>query len=92
MHLDDAQALIISGVLFGDVFGLVPEAERDTLREWYCTTSGLPNLAGRSRPPTKTQAVPVPSGDMCSKCGGHMVRTGTCMTCSSCGESSGGCG
>lgn len=30
------------------------------------------------------------SGDMC-KCGGLMVRTGTCMTCQTCGSSSGGC-
>lgn len=28
---------------------------------------------------------------VCRKCGGIMVRTGTCMTCLQCGESSGGC-
>ena len=29
--------------------------------------------------------------DVCAKCSGLMVRTGTCMTCSQCGET-GGCG
>ena len=28
---------------------------------------------------------------VCRKCGGMMVRTGTCQTCLSCGTSSGGC-
>lgn len=31
------------------------------------------------------------SGTVCKKCGGMMVRTGTCQTCLQCGESSGGC-
>lgn len=31
------------------------------------------------------------SGTVCKKCGGMMVRTGTCQTCLECGESSGGC-
>lgn len=32
------------------------------------------------------------SGDtVCRKCGGMMVRTGSCLTCLQCGESSGGC-
>jgi ribonucleoside-diphosphate reductase alpha chain len=28
---------------------------------------------------------------LCKKCGGMMVRTGTCLTCMECGDSSGGC-
>ena len=28
---------------------------------------------------------------VCRKCGGMMVRTGTCLTCLQCGDSSGGC-
>ncbi len=28
---------------------------------------------------------------LCKKCGGMMVRTGTCLTCMDCGDSSGGC-
>ena len=32
----------------------------------------------------------ISAGTVCRKCGGIMVRTGTCMTCLQCGESSGG--
>lgn len=32
-----------------------------------------------------------PGETVCRKCGGLMVRTGTCLTCLQCGESSGGC-
>lgn len=42
----------------------------------------------------RTDGVPAPkqSGDPCGKCGMFaMVWTGTCRTCGSCGESSGGC-
>lgn len=31
------------------------------------------------------------AGTVCKKCGGMMIRTGTCMTCLACGEASGGC-
>jgi hypothetical protein len=31
-----------------------------------------------------------PTGMLC-ECGGIMVQTGSCSTCSTCGESSGGC-
>jgi hypothetical protein len=32
------------------------------------------------------------TGDICHSCGGaSMVRTGTCLTCQDCGDSSGGC-
>ena len=34
---------------------------------------------------------PMPSGDLCPSCGGLVVRTGTCMTCQSCGFNT-GCG
>ena len=30
-------------------------------------------------------------GALCKKCGGMMIRTGTCLTCLECGDSSGGC-
>ncbi len=33
----------------------------------------------------------VEGGNVCPKCGGMMIRTGTCETCLQCGESSGGC-
>lgn len=44
--------------------------------------------------PTKPPAPPAAvssSGQFCPKCGGVMVRTGTCLTCQSCGDTSGGC-
>lgn len=31
------------------------------------------------------------TGNACAKCGGLLVRTGTCLTCQSCADSSGGC-
>lgn len=32
------------------------------------------------------------AGEFCHSCGGpNMIRTGTCMTCGDCGDSSGGC-
>ncbi|MEX1014298.1 MAG: vitamin B12-dependent ribonucleotide reductase [Candidatus Paceibacterota bacterium] len=34
----------------------------------------------------------ITSANACKKCGGMMVRTGTCETCIQCGESNGGCG
>ena len=42
----------------------------------------------------KTQVVasrPNLTGEVCAVCGGMMVRTGTCTTCTSCGTT-GGCG
>lgn len=36
--------------------------------------------------------MPQTTGDNCRDCGGFtMVRTGTCLTCSICGSTSGGC-
>jgi len=33
-----------------------------------------------------------PTGETCSECGGIMIQSGTCRTCTNCGTSSGGCG
>jgi ribonucleoside-diphosphate reductase alpha chain len=33
-----------------------------------------------------------PTGEICQRCGGSVVQTGTCRTCVECGESLGGCG
>ncbi len=41
-----------------------------------------------SAPPRMTG---LPDGGTCFACGGMTVRTGTCTTCTSCGET-GGCG
>ena len=53
----------------------------------------FPLIAAETVPDLAVRAArqPVPSGNLC-KCGGLMVRTETCETCSSCGTSSGGCG
>jgi len=39
----------------------------------------------------QNRKVTIPADTVCKKCGGIMVRTGTCSTCLQCGESSGGC-
>ncbi len=84
LTLDDARYLIGQGVLFGDVLPHVPEQDHEELRIWFTHTPGLPNIAARNPPPS--------SGNDCKRCGGPMVRTGTCETCNLCGESSAGCG
>lgn len=40
---------------------------------------------------TPRESMSFPDGGVCHVCGGMMVRTGTCTTCTSCGET-GGCG
>lgn len=40
-------------------------------------------------PPPRPRSM---AGEFCQTCGSpNMIRTGTCMTCASCGDSSGGC-
>jgi hypothetical protein len=85
--LTEAHDAIRRGAEYGPVCEQVPEADREALAAWYVAEPGLPNLAGR-----KASRCSVPTGNPCGKCGGLMVRTGTCETCQSCGESSGGCG
>jgi ribonucleoside-diphosphate reductase alpha chain len=41
--------------------------------------------------PQKKAKSSVVADVVCRKCGGMMVRTGTCLTCLQCGDSSGGC-
>ena len=41
--------------------------------------------------PKKKPNASVIADTVCRKCGGMMVRTGTCLTCLQCGDSSGGC-
>lgn len=86
MTLTEAmQEIRIRGVPLGDVFLQVEEHNRDWLKKWFVTADGVPNVVARDA------RQPLPSGNLC-KCGGMMVRTGTCETCQSCGTSSGGCG
>lgn len=87
---DQAADLIRGGARFGAVFPrLATEDDAAALRAWYVGTSGVP--AGVA-PPAKPRPVATATGDLCPKCGGLMVRTGTCQTCQGCGDSSGGCG
>lgn len=76
------------GTPFGEVFEKLEGGEevQEALKEWFVRNDRLPNRAARSA------QTPTWIGEMCSKCGGMMVQTGSCKTCQSCGQSSGGCG
>lgn len=50
------------------------------------TFSATPGVSVTSNKPKR-----ISSEAVCKKCGGMMVRTGTCLTCTECGDSSGGC-
>jgi ribonucleoside-diphosphate reductase alpha chain len=82
-----------------------PEADAPAAPEAAAGTPGLPTVAG-SEPATTRAAADaltdtppvVPArlagldlGPACSQCGGMMQRTGSCYTCSSCGNNT-GCG
>lgn len=84
MTLDEAKEMVTKGVEFGTVFSFVPEEDRELLKRWFVLCPGLPNKAAR--------AASVGTANLCPKCQGIMVRTGSCETCQSCGGSSGGCG
>lgn len=83
LTVEEAKAMLLKGVEFGVVFVCVAENERGALREWYVRRAGLPNLAARN--------TSRPEGNSCQRCGGFLVRTGTCETCQECGENA-GCG
>lgn len=87
LSLEDAKDRIGRlGEPYGDVFPQVGEGDRPALAEWFVAASGVPNLTARRA------RSPVASGNLCRLCGGFLVRTGTCETCQSCGNSTGGCG
>lgn len=56
------------------------------VNQWLAGFPGLPK-------PPKVEAQPLMTGEFCREpgCGGFMVRTGSCMTCQSCGFNE-GCG
>lgn len=87
LTLEEARTAIRRGQEYGSVCPLLAEADREALAAWFVRAEGVPNLKAR-----EASRQSVPSGDPCPRCGGIMVRTGTCSTCQSCGESSGGCG
>ncbi len=47
--------------------------------------------ASRAAVGSVVKAVPNTTGEVCASCGGMMIRTGTCTTCTQC-ASTGGCG
>lgn len=91
MTLDEAKAHLLAGGWYADVCGRIAEGDRAELAAWYAADPRVPNLTARMRAPV-APAAPEQTGEGCKRCGGLMVRTGTCMTCQGCGESSGGCG
>lgn len=53
---------------------------------------GFLSCPPEARGPLPPRKSPKFSGDSCQTCGSmQMVRTGTCLTCQCCGDSSGGC-
>ncbi len=86
MTITEAQEEIrVRGTLFSVVFAQVEEHNQEELKLWFVKAAGVPNLRARHT------RQPLPSGNLC-RCGGMMVRTGSCETCQCCGNSSGGCG
>ena len=57
-----------------------PNGVHTNLQPAQCTCGG-----------TVVMARPFSSGNICPACGGIMVQTGTCTTCTECGTT-GGCG
>lgn len=93
MTLTEARDAVRRGAFYADVFVRIDEPDRDELARWYTGDPGVPNLAARQPVVARPRlAEAVGTGDGCPRCGGLMVRTGTCLTCQMCGTSSGGCG
>ncbi len=88
LPLAEAQDAIRAGAKYAAVYPAVAESDRDALAEWFVHAKGVPVLAK----PAARKPESVATGNLCPRCGGLMVRTGTCLTCQSCGDSSGGCG
>lgn len=74
-------------------FGLTPviEENHDEIKELKAPVTVMVKN-GEYKEGTTTYKKGQTAGDtVCRKCGGMMVRTGTCQTCLQCGTSSGGC-
>lgn len=95
LSLDAAVCMLQGGCRFGDVQEQVALADRDALKRAFVLDPACgPEPKGGRKPIPKCPPKPnaEASDQLCPRCGGFMVRTGTCLTCQSCGESSGGCG
>ena len=79
-------------------FGMAPVLEAGT-PEMHAEVSDIKapvaaavtNAGNSTETPKAKAGGSVISDTVCRKCGGMMVRTGTCLTCLQCGDSSGGC-
>lgn len=75
-------------------FGMQPTAAApitDAAHELPAHAVSAPTNTAEIPPSPTSAAKTVLADTVCRKCGGMMVRTGTCQTCLSCGTSSGGC-
>ena len=86
--LEAARSAVLAGARVGAVFPLLERDEdRDALKAWFVRAAGVP-----ATPVRPAALLPQQTGNACGRCGGLMVRTGTCETCQQCAHSSGGCG
>ena len=101
MTLSDAVALLAQwpAVRFGSLYPLVAEADRPALKAAF-VRMGPPGAA-----PVAAQDDHQPlreisgvartagyTGDVCGQCGSsRMTRSGVCLKCEDCGDTSGGC-
>lgn len=70
------------------IWALALDRAGSTPVQWPSAGVGR-DKAPASKPPTKPLAY-IPEGDACSYCGGmQLVRSGTCMTCQTCGTTTG---
>jgi len=75
-------------------FGMLPAVDGDhiEMKELKTPVSVIANKPIESEAGATMYNKGQTAGDtVCKKCGGMMVRTGTCQTCFQCGSSSGGC-
>lgn len=107
LTLTEAVSMLDGGAKFGDVYPYLEDSQSDgeRLRMYFvygrlpeprmcADPENTPLPQGWLKTPPKEQMhlSSIPTGDMCRHCGGLTTRTGTCVTCQSCGDSSGGCG
>lgn len=90
MSLEDARAMVLSGVPFGDVLPQVDSADEAALRDWFCRSDEVTMQRRAAYRPATAPQQSYPNGEFC-KCGGLMVQDGKCRKCTSCPYSEGSC-
>lgn len=82
MTLSEAVAMLDGGANFGSVYPMLAEPARDgeALKAHFVFGAG----GRRTAPKTLNH-------DLCRKCGGIVMQTGSCKTCQTCGDNE-GCG